>query len=979
MWRNDEMIALPPKPLAVLIYLVQHAGQLVLKETLLDAIWPDSVVSDAVLKTCMSQIRKALGDTAQSPQYVATVHRQGYRFIASVTSFELPSSNAMAAMDMDMKSSSGPPSRASNSHPTSDAPDPLIEREAVFAYLHNRLRQASQGQRQVVFVSGEAGIGKTSVVEAFVTQAMRDRQMLWAFGQCVQHYSAGEAYLSILEALGRLCRGPKGNRIISLMSRYAPTWLLQMPWLLSPSALTRMQQEIHGVTRERMLRELAEVLEAVSTEYLLVLVVEDLHWSDYATLDAITMLARRQERAKLLLLGTYRPVETIVHEHPLRAVIQNLRVHGHGAEYTLDLLSERGVMAYLSAHFPQHQFPEPLSQVLHRRTEGNPLFLVTMTASLLRQGVIGRQDGQWVLQSTIQEVESHVPEGLRFLIEQQLDDLSTYDQLLLAAGSAIGVEFSVAAVAAAAVEDPEQVEARCEQLSRQQRFLRPAGLDIWPDGTVTALYRFAHSLYQQVAYQRMGAGQRVQLHRRLSARLEIAYGEQIHQIAAELARHATQGREIDRAIHFLLHTAENAVRRYALHDAREPLATGLELLSTLPSTPHRTQQELSYLMLLRVVLAATQGLDAPDMMPLLSRMAELYPQVETLSPFIMGFWMGIWAWHLQHLESLRTAEEVAARYLSLAQDQQSQQHIMRASQALGTSLLVLGSPALARQHLERAIAIYDPVQHNPTKMEVTQDPGVTNLCLTAVMLWLLGYPDQALQRCQEAMALAQQLQHPFSLVFALRHMARLHLYRGEYRQMQSPAEALIKLATEQAFHPSIREGSRLCGHSLIFQGKIDTGIHQISQLRMTNSSTASSTFRVRALTELADAYRCAGQTEASLDCIHEGLGMVRQADGHYHEAELHRLQGEVLLQQRPPNEQGPELCFIRALELARRQEAKMWELHTSVSLGRLWQAQDKREAARELLTPVYHGFTEGFDTLILQEAKSLLDDLEAKG
>ena len=961
LWRDGEMIALPPKPLAVLAYLVRHAGQPVLKEMLLDEVWPETTVGDAVLKTCMSQIRKALGETARSPQFVATVHRKGYRFIAPVTPVASQNAEALVALAGD-----GLP-----------ALQPLIERDAVFASLRDHLMQAAQGRRQVVFLSGEAGIGKTSVIDAFAVQVAAAGQALWAAGQCVEHYGAGEAYLPVLEALGRLCRGAEGGRVVSLLRRLAPTWLAQMPWLLSASDRELLQHELLGVTRERMLRELAEALETLSMALPVVLVIEDLHWSDYATLDAIAMLARRQEPARLLLLGAYRPVDTIVAEHPLRAVIQDLRLRGQGVDYPLSLLSERAVEAYVSARFPQHRFSAALSRVLHRRTDGNPLFLTTMIEALLRQEMIGREDGGWALRTTIEAVAAQVPEGLQAMIEQQLERLSAQDQRTLEAGSAVGVEFSTAALAATLGEDRLDVEARCERLARQQLFLRSLGLEDWPDGTAAGRYGFIHSLYQRVAYQRIGAGRRVQLHRRISACLETAYEGSARDMATELARHAQHGRDASRAVRFLLQAAQEAMRRYAPRDAYDHLRQGLDLLQALPPAPERTQQELTYLMVLRVALGAMQGYRAPEMTQALRRIEELYPQVERLPAFAMGYWKGLWVWHLQRGASLRTAQDVAERYLDMAQRQRQAAHILQASQALGTSLLVLGQPALALAHLERASAMYDPARHSPAVIGSTEDAGVSSLCWMAWALWLLGRPDQALQRNQEALALARQLAHPYSRGFALGHVTRRLLYRGEYREAQRRAQELLALGAEYAFPVLQRQGVMLHGWALASQGEMTAGIEQMRQVVATGRGAEASTFAPRDQAVLAEQYRRLGQAAEGLELVDDALGVVAQCDGHYHEAELHRLKGELLLLQAPGDTPAAAARFRRALELAQRQEMKTWELRAAVSLGRLWRGQGRPQAARDLLAPIYTAFTEGFDTLDLQEARSLLDALGA--
>jgi tetratricopeptide (TPR) repeat protein len=273
------------------------------------------MVSEGVLKTCLAQIRRVLGETAQAPQYIATVHRRGYRFMASVTVQELPAPTPEAAVEpfMDSRTVRTPLAL-------------LVARQAEMAQLHQWWTQALQGTRQVVFITGEAGIGKTSLVDAFVAQVATSETVWFCRGQCIEQYGAGEAYFPLLEAFGQLGRGRDGARLVELLRQQAPSWLLQMPALLPATAYEALQQHSSGTTRDRMLRELAEAVETLTLEHPLALVVEDLHWSDLATLDWLAFVARRRATARLLVLGTYRPADAVMRAHPVHTVVQELQL-----------------------------------------------------------------------------------------------------------------------------------------------------------------------------------------------------------------------------------------------------------------------------------------------------------------------------------------------------------------------------------------------------------------------------------------------------------------------------------------------------------------------------------------------------------------------------------------------------------------------------------------------------------------------------
>ena len=419
LWRGDQLLPLPPKPLGVLVYLVAHAGHVVTKEALLEAVWPDAMVTEGVLKTCLGQIRQALGERAKTPRYIATVHRQGYRFIAPVTVVERQQEADIALSQKPVAFAQQPQGPG----PACRAPGLIVGREAELAQLHQWWARALKGERQVVVVTGEAGIGKTTIVETFVAQVVGMEPLWIGRGQCIEHYGAGEAYLPLLEALGRLCRGPDGDLLFHLLHHHAPSGLMQLPGLVSTPEFEGLQRRVSGTTRERMLRELVEAVEVLTAERPLLLVLEDLHWSDSATLEWLTYVARRLDWARLLVLGTYRPVDAIVRAHPVRPVMQELQRHGRGVELALSYLPETGVAAYLAQRFGEGTLPDELARVLRQRTDGNPLFLVMVVDELVRQGILREGAGGWEVTEGLEVAVRGVPESLRHLIEQQLEQL----------------------------------------------------------------------------------------------------------------------------------------------------------------------------------------------------------------------------------------------------------------------------------------------------------------------------------------------------------------------------------------------------------------------------------------------------------------------------------------------------------------------------------------------------------------------------
>ena len=328
LWCGPEVIPLPPKTFAVLCCLVAQAGQLVTKEALLEAVWPETVVSEAVVTVAMRTLRRVLGDPARTPRFIETVHGRGYRFIAPVSTLVAPGESGMEEAPRRLPS------------PTFRRPPHFVGRDAALAQLAQWWTTARQGTRQVGVIAGEAGIGKTALINTFVAQVAATEDVWVGHGQCLDHYGAGEAYLPILEALGRLGREPAGERFVAVLRQYAPSWLVQMPGLVPPSAWESLQRTASGATQPRMLRELTEALDVLTTERPLMLVLEDLHWSDGSTLAWLAYVARRPDPARFLLLGTYRPVDAIVRAHPIRTVMTELTQHQQGTELPLDYLLE---------------------------------------------------------------------------------------------------------------------------------------------------------------------------------------------------------------------------------------------------------------------------------------------------------------------------------------------------------------------------------------------------------------------------------------------------------------------------------------------------------------------------------------------------------------------------------------------------------------------------------------------------------------
>ena len=564
LWRHtsaggDERILIKPKAFAILQYLVEHAGRLVTQEELLQAIWPDTFVQPEVLKRHILDIRNVLGDDARNPIFIETQPRRGYRFIAPLQNS--PSISA-ASFARDQRGK-------------------LVGRDRVLSALHSKLESALQGNRQIVFVTGEPGIGKTSVVTEF-ERRVAALPIRISRGQCVEGYGGKEPYYPILEALSKLCRQPAGSRVIQVLATEAPTWLVQLPAFLKREQREELLRGILGATRERMLREIGEALETLAAENPVLLVLEDLQWVDHSTVDFISALARGRAPARLIMIGTYRPSELTLSDHPLRRVKQELQLHSLCDEIALEPLVESDIAEYLDEKSSEQSLSKGLAALLYRHSDGNPLFMIAALDHLSEQGLISRESGVWESNVPSDEIDLKMPDNLRQMIESQIERLAKEEQQALEAASVAGVKFSSSVAAVAANMEQAGFEDICEGLSRRYLMVRSVGSHQLATATFSEQYQFLHTLYREVFYRRQASTSRLSLHQRIGERLEELFSGRLQEVASELAYHFEQSRQWARAVRYLHLVAENAGGRYAHGEATAILQDALKLAGKVP-------------------------------------------------------------------------------------------------------------------------------------------------------------------------------------------------------------------------------------------------------------------------------------------------------------------------------------------------------------------------------------------------------------
>ncbi len=629
--------------------------------------------------------------------------------------------------------------------------------------MHAWLERARGGERQVVFVTGEAGIGKTTLLERFVRSIGPDRTVRICSGQCLAQYGMSEAYLPVLDAIQQLCH--EDAQVVEVIRAHAPMWLMQMPSLVTAADRELFGRETPGTTRERMLREMGEALDALTAHSVLVLVLEDLHWSDFSTLDLLSYVARRQRAAHLMVIGTYRPAELIASGHPLKAVKQELVARRQCDELPLEYLSREAVGQHLAVRFPGHRFPPDLVALIHERTDGNPLFMVNTIDHLIQERLIEVHEGGWQLTAPIDTVKLGVPDSIRQLIENQVERLDARDQRILEAASVVGTEFAVVAVAAALDHDLTDVEIRCEELSRRHQFIKECGAQLSPDGDAVGRFGFVHAVYRHVLYDRMSVSRRMHLHHRIGRRDEEVYGVRANEIAAELAMHFEQSNDHERAARYLQQAGVNAMHRSAYREAIAASRRGLELLASLPDTDDRALQELRLQITLGVPLIATEGYAAQEVGNVYVRARALCERLGTTPELSQALW-GLWTFHALKAE-LFEALGIAGELLQLAERVPYPGVAMRGHWAMEITRTHQGDFRLALEHFDKALALYGSDRGRDDLFVDALNPGVAVRCFAGWCLWFMGEPDRGLAQIQEAVALARQLSEPHGLAHAL--------------------------------------------------------------------------------------------------------------------------------------------------------------------------------------------------------------------
>jgi DNA-binding winged helix-turn-helix (wHTH) protein/predicted ATPase len=926
-------VRITPKSLSLLCMLASRAGQVVSKEEIFQKVWPGTTVSDSALTSCIQELRGALHDNVREPKFIETVHRRGYRFAASIFHEDkggLPSPPAAPSLPVDF---------------------PFVGREQAIGQMLAAWGLAQRGNRQVLFVSGHPGVGKTTAVSAFLAKVKNSRTKV-AWGQCVQHFGAGEPYEPLLDALTRLCRQPGGERVISIIERYGPTWLSQMPSLLSPGQFAALQRTIAGTTRDRMFRELTDTLESITAEDPLILWLEDLHWSDRSTLDWIAAFAQRPEAARLLLIGTFRSPEVAGTEHPLSKLPDELLIRGQCQQISLGGLDQSSVQRYLTVSYPHMDGEEgtmnQFAALLHAHTEGNPLFVVNVLSDLAQRGFLRESQGKWSLEERFSARDMGIPEGVRRVIEVQIDRLAPEERSLLDVASVAGVAFALSTVAGVADVPIAKADAILTNLARRQCFVRGSSSVQGPHGDLTPGFEFLHVLYRDVVYQCLSPQRLTELHLLVGRSREGEYGDNACDISAELAMHFERGRKIERAIRYLEKAATIARRRSAYVESRLHFDRALALAKRLPEGRFKTVTEASLYAGLGGVLMATYGFGAIEAEAAFSRARSLCQDIGEDTQLFLARW-GLWLFYWGR-SSLDDAKQIADELLLMAGKGTDIGLQLQAQHAAWATAYSRGELQSAMKHTSEGLRLYDASQHAMMACSYgDHDAGVCCLNFRARALTLCGRTIDAIRTAESAIHQARQLGQPLSSAIAYVFAASVHQMRRDHVSTKKNADAAVALAQDQNFRLMLAWARVYEGWADAHLGQCERGLSQIESgidavRKMGTDQSLSHLLGMK-----GDVCLLFNLHEEGLQAVEQGLEVVARTSERYYEPELRRLRGKLQLGRTDGCREAAEHDFNESLTVARAQGAKLFELRAAIGLGAIWSLEGRAAEAIDMV------------------------------
>jgi len=838
---------------------------------------------------------------------------------------------------------------------------PLVGREQEVSLLLERWQHVKDSMGQIVLLSGEGGIGKSRLLEV-LRERLADEPHTWLECRC-SAYHQSSALFSVIELLERVLQFHRDDsaeeKVAKLEQTLAPyttavpeivplfAALLSVPLSSGYAALSLSPQ----AQKQKTLQAVLTVLMTLASQQPLVLLVEDLHWVDPSTLELLSLLVDQGPTARILTVLTFRPEFRVPWS-----------MRSHLSQITLTRLPRKQAELMLARVAGGKALPPEVLQQLLTKTDGVPLFVEELAKMVLESGLLRERDGVYELAGPLPPLA--IPTTLHDSLMARLDRLATVREVVQL-GATLGREFTYEVLHAVSPLDEAALQRELARLVDAE-LLYQRGAP--PDAT----YIFKHALIQDAAYQSLLKSKRQQYHQQIAQVLSSGFPHIAETQPEILAYHYTAAGLSQDAILYWQVAGTRAIQRSANVEAITYIRNGLDLVATLPDTPERAGQELMLQTSLGLPLMATQGYAAPNAEHAFRRARELCDQLGNTAQ-VFPVLRGLWEFYVVR-GMIVTGRELAEQLWELAQSVNDPASLLEAHFALGETLFFQGELEAARAHLVEGIAIYDPEQHHAHAFFYGEDTGVMCRNYAAWASWYLGYPEQALRYSREAVAMAIQQAHPFTLAIAHNFAAALHHLRGDIDAELERAESAIAVSSEQGFPLWLALPKIFRGSVTLQRGQQQAGIAEVRQGLADWRATGAELGMPFYLGLLAGAAHELGRVDEGLAALNEALVIAHDKGEEYHIADVHRIKGELLLLQQAPRTEV-EACFRTAIDIARRQNGKALELRATASLSRLLREQDRGDEARHLLAEIYAWFTEGFDTPDLQRAKQLLAEL----
>ena len=911
--RRAQVLEVTPRAFSVLCALARRPGQLVTKDDLLDAVWGHRHVTETVLKSAIRQLRAVLGDDAKQPRIIETAWRRGYRFIAT--------GDVAPARELVVDEARVPAAVPASAERIISG-SPIIGRVAALSRLQAGWGRACTGLRQVCWLVGEAGVGKTTLVDHFAGSL---GAVAVARGQCVEQHGLGEPYMPVLEALGSLARHDQNGRALAALLRsVAPTWLLQLPWLCTEREREGLRLELAGSTQDRMLREFGELLDRWARDTPLLLITEDLQWSDHATVDLINHVARRRGTARWMWLATFRVAEVIADDHPVRAVRHELRLQRLADEILVDPFSEQELADYVARRQIGVDWPETFLQAMHRHTDGLPLFVVNVVDDLLAQGALPAPDTSGDAQLTFDKLS--VPESLAGVMERQIARLPGEQTALLEAASACGLEFRPAVVARVLERDAAWVADQCELLARRQHWLAPTHVERAADGDLEAGYAFRHALVRHVFRDRMGTLARAKLHHRVARALAETSDGTVS--AAELATQFDLAHDPDAALPYCAAAADGALQQFAPADALRLANRGL-LLAKRCRDGASVQELLVTLHTLRGAAAAqVMGVTADDTVQSFERAhvaIVALPNHQLRGMALHGLGLGLFL-----RGQPQQARALAERSLVQARQRQDAVLIVAACDLLGQIIKLEGPPGDAIDVLERGIGAAAGLDERTLQGAFMLDPLVNMQAALALPLLLAGYDHRSREMSERAIARARALKQPMARMIATWLAMLCDIRRGDRVEVAAKAQQLRGVTDEGALAASEGPSDWFAGLVQAWSGKPVEGHAQIKRAHRQSVMAGLLHGSSEVLGYAAEAAMLANEWAVAAQHVKEGLALTTSQHEHRYLVQLLLLSRQLELARGAFSQ--ADASGRQALLEARRQRSPWLELTVLVSL-----------------------------------------------